>query len=307
MRRLLCRSTFLSLLAVLTIAPSVQAAPGCSNRDFKGVYAMIAKGDILGVILPAFNPTIGPVIRVSRVVADGNGNVKSDSNASYNGFVLREDFGGTYTVTPDCNIRYDLIVPLPFICAYSNNHPACDGLETWVGVPVPFVFVGSIIEGGADVAIALASPGGATVRVHLVRQDDNNAPASDVEPVCSARDLSGIYQVDMDGKVIKQPPLTAGPFTRAGALTFDGRGQFSGMTFVNYVYGGSATQEFLTGTYTVTSSCTFTMRYTLRGHEYGWLGVLSNGGLGAYVMVSSPLGAVIGGTLLKARGASAGR
>jgi hypothetical protein len=297
MRRLLYRSTFLSLLTVLSVAPSVQAAPGCSNRDFSGVYGMIAKGNILGVILPAFNPTIGPVIRVSRVVADGNGNVMADSNASYNGFFLHELFAGTYTIASDCTIRYDLVVPLPFICASSNNHPACAGGDSFVGVPVPFVFVGSIVEGGADIAIALASPNGATVRVHLQRQRLNPL---DAEPVCSAKDLSGIYQVDMDGSVIDQAPLLAGPFTRAGSLTFDGKGAFSGTTFTNYVYSGAATKEVLTGTYSVTTSCTFTMSYALGGHTYGWLGVLTHGGLGANVMVSSPTGAVIGGTLLKA-------
>jgi hypothetical protein len=293
---MLYRSTFLLLLAVFAIAPSVQAAPGCSNKDFSGVYGMIAKGNILGVILPAFNPTIGPVIRVSRVMADGNGHVQADSNASYNGFFLHELFAGTYTILTDCTIRYDLIVPLPFICASSNNHPACAGGDSFVGVPVPFVFVGSVVEGGADIAIALASPNGATVRVHLQRQRANPL---DAEPVCSLKDLSGIYQVDMDGSVINQGPLLAGPFTRAGSLTFDGKGTFSGTTFTNYVYSGAASTELLTGTYTVASGCTFNMTYSLGGHTYGWLGVLTHGGLSANVMVSSPPGAVIGGTLLK--------
>jgi hypothetical protein len=302
MRQLLRRSTFLSLLAVLASAPSLQAAPACDNRDFKGVYGMIARGDIYGVILPAFNPTIGPVIRVSRVVADGAGHVRANSNASYNGFFLNEEFAGTYEVTPDCEIRYDLVVPLPFICSYFKSHPACAGGESFIGVPVPFVFNGSVIEGGADIAISLASPNGATVRVHLERQNNNTF----IEPVCSERDLSGIYQLDMDGKIIKQPPLLAGPFTRSGSLTFDGRGGFSGTTFTNYVNSGAASQEVLSGTYTVSRSCTFNMRYTLRGNEYGWLGVLTNNGHGAFIMVSSPDGSVVGGTLLQARGASGG-
>src|SRR5512136_2617422 len=118
----LVRPTFLALVAVVTISPRVQAQ--CDNRDFKGVYGMIARGDIYGVILPAFNPTIGPVIRVSRVVADGNGNVQADSNASYNGFVLHELFSGTYQITADCEIQYNLVVPLPFICADFKSHPA---------------------------------------------------------------------------------------------------------------------------------------------------------------------------------------
>jgi len=71
--------------------------------------------------------------------------------------------------------------------------------------------------------------------------------------------------------------------------------------FANYVYGGMAAQEFLIGIYAVTSTCTFIMRYAFHGRDYGWLGVLYDGGLGANVMVSSPSGAVVGGTLLKAR------
>jgi hypothetical protein len=302
MRHLLCRSTFLSLLTVLISAPSLQAAPACDNRDFRGVYGMIARGDIYGVILPAFNPTIGPVIRVSRVVADGAGHVHSFSNASYNGFFLAEEFGGTYDITPDCNIRFDLIVPLPFICSYFKSHPACANGEAWVGVPVPFVFNGSIIEGGADVLIGIASPIGATVKVHLERQNANTF----VVPVCSEQDLSGIFQLDMDGKVINQPPLIAGPFARTGSLIFDGKGTWSGNTFTNYVNSGAASQEKLSGTYTVTRDCTFTMKYAVGSRNYEWLGVLTDGGHGAFIMVSSPNGAVVGGTLLQARGVSSG-
>jgi hypothetical protein len=295
MGQLLRRSIFLSLLAVLLIAPRVHAS--CSVRDFRGVYGMQARGDIYGVILPAFNPTIGPVVRVSRVVADGAGHVRADSYANYNGFFLQEEFAGTYDITADCEIRYDLVVPLPFICSHFKSHPACAGNDSFVGVPVPFVFNGSLIEGGEDIAISLASPNGATVRVHLKRQNNNTF----VEPVCSERDLSGIYQLDMDGKIIDQSPLTAGPFTRSGSLTFDGRGAFSGKTFTNYVNSGSASEETLSGTYSVTRGCVFTMRYSFQGKEYGWLGVLTDNGHGAFIMVSTP-GAVIGGTLLQARG-----
>lgn len=301
MGHVLRRSLLLSVVAVLLLAPRLHAAPLCDNRDFRGVYGMQAKGDIYGVILPAFNPTIGPVVRVSRVVADGAGHVRADSYASYNGFYLHEEFAGVYTINDDCSIRYDLVVPLPFVCSYYKSHPACAGNDSFVGVPVPFVFNGSIIEGGADIAISLASPNGATVRVHLERQNSNTF----VESVCSERDLTGVFQVDMDGKVIDLPPLVAGPFTRSGSLSFDGRGNFSGRTFTNYVNSGAATEEVLTGTYTMSRDCLFTMRYTYKGNQYSWLGVMTNDGHKAFVMVSTP-GAVIAGTLLQARNASGG-
>jgi hypothetical protein len=292
---------FLSLLAVLMIAPRLQAAPLCDNRDFNGVYGMQAKGDIYGVILPAFSPTIGPVIRVSRVVADGAGHVNADSYASYNGFFLHETFSGVYQVNDDCSIIYNLVVPLPFICSAFPTNSACAGGDAFVGVPVPFVFSGSIIQGGADILIALVSPNGATVRVHLTRQNDNPS----VVPVCSAKDLTGVFQVDMDGTVINQPSLTAGPFTRAGSLSFDGKGTFSGRTFTNYVNTWAASEEVLSGTYSMTQNCTFTMTYSLNGNNYGWLGVITSGSHGAFIMVSTP-GAVVGGTLLQARPASGG-
>jgi hypothetical protein len=302
MGQVLRRSVFLSLFAVLMMAPRLHAAPLCDNRDFRGVYGMQAKGDIFGVILPAFNPTIGPVVRVSRVVADGAGHVNADSYASYNGFFLHETFSGVYQINDDCSIRYDLVVPLPFECTIYKTHPACANTsDTFVGVPVPFVFNGSVIEGGADIAISLASPNGATVRVHLQRQNDNTF----VSPVCSERDLTGVFQLDMDGKVIDLPPLTAGPFTRSGSLSFDGRGAFSGRTFTNYVFTGAASEEVLTGTYSMTRDCVFTMRYTQQGNQYSWLGVVTNNGHGAFIMVSTP-GAVIAGTLLQARGGSGG-
>ena len=68
----------------------------------------------------------------------------------------------------------------------------------------------------------------------------------------------------------------------------------------------AASEEVLTGTYSVSRSCKVNMRYSFAGHDYGWLGVLTNGGRGANLMVSSPTGAVIGGTLLKTRGINSG-
>src|SRR5262245_57669202 len=241
MRTLLCRSAFFSLLAILTLAPSLQAAPACSDGDFKGVYGMIARGDIAAVPDPVFTPIIGPVIRVSRVVTDGSGHVSSTSFASYNGFVLSEDFAGTYHVNPDCTIRFDLIVPLPIIV----------GPDTWIPFPVPFVFLGALGEGGNDVEITIAFPPGATIRVQLHRQDNNNGSDSDQQLACSSRDLSGIYQLDMYGSVINQPPLPAGPFARSGSVTFLGRGGFSRPMFTDYNGFHSPAPEAPTETYAV--------------------------------------------------------
>jgi hypothetical protein len=297
MRKLFGRSAVFSLLAVLSLARSVQASPTCGNGDFKGVYGMIARGDIAAVPDPAFTPIIGPVIRVSRVLADGNGHVASTSFASYNGFVLSEDFAGTYQVNPDCTIRFDLIVPLPIIV----------GPDTFIPFPVPFVFLGALGEGGNDVEIAIAFPPGATIRVQLHRQDNNNGSDSDEPLACSTKDLAGIYQLDMYGRVINQPPLLAGPFTRSGSLTFDGRGAFGGTTFTNYDGFPSPVPEVLAGSYSVSRSCKVTMNYSFAGQAYVWTGLLTDGGRGANLLETGPSGAVIGGTLLKTRGLNSGQ
>ena len=85
----------------LALAPATFAAPKCTNADLNGTYGMLASGSIL--IAPGFPAgLIGPFARVGHVYADGKGNVSIANVASYNGNIIPESYGGTYTVNSDC-------------------------------------------------------------------------------------------------------------------------------------------------------------------------------------------------------------
>jgi len=93
------------------------------------------------------------------------------------------------------------------------------------------------------------------------------------------------------------PSLPVFSFARQGALSFDGKGGFTGDTTASY--GGlSIVQETLKGTYSVDSSCNVTMVST-SGAPFTWNGVTTEGGEGMDLVIASPGGAVIGGTLLR--------
>jgi hypothetical protein len=297
MTHLLGRVTGLLLLS-LAVAPDVHAAPPCSNRDFNGVYGTIARGALF-VLPPVFAPLVGPVIKVAQTIADGNGNVSEFSYATYNGIVVKEQpYFGTYSVNPDCTIVLNWMTPLPIVV---------NGTVVQFTPPIPLQFDGALADGGSDVLVrissVLAGPPGSIIRVHMQRQPKDEG-SDDQTLACSERMLSGGYQLDLYGDVTDTsrypwPPLPFFAFARQGTLAFDGEGGFTGDTTASY--GGlSVVPETLKGTYSIDSSCNVTMRST-SGAPFTWRGVMTGGGAGADVMVTSPQGAVIGGTLLRQR------
>jgi hypothetical protein len=299
MMRLLGRVTLLLLLS-LAVAQDVRAAPGCSNRDFNGEYGTIARGNLF-VLPPVFAPLVGPVIKVARTVADGNGNVVEFAYATYNGVIFKEQpLFGTYRVNPDCTIVFSWMDLFPIVV---------DGVVVQFSPPIPIQFAGALADGGSDVLVQFSSvqsgPPGGVVRVHMHRQNKDGGWDDDQNLSCSERLLSGGYQLDMYGDVTDTsrypwpPSLPIFSFSRQGTLLFDGKGGFTSDTTASY--GGlSIVPETLKGTYSIDRSCNVTMRST-SGAPFTWDGVITEGGEGANLMVTSPDGAVIGGTLLRQR------
>jgi hypothetical protein len=282
------------------VASNASAAPPCSNKDFNGVYTTVAQGNLF-FLPPVFTPLLGPVIKVARTIADGNGNVSEVADASYNGFAFREaPYSGKYSVQPDCTIVFNWLNLLPIVV---------NGAIVQFSPPIPLQFVGALAQDGSDVSVEIASvasgPPGSVIRVHMQRQISDRGADNDQNVACSDQTLRGGYQLDMHGEVTDTsrypwPPLPTFSFSREGTLSFDGNGAFTGNTTANY--GGlSVVQEPLQGTYSVDNSCNVTMLYT-SGASYAWQGVTTGGGDGANLMVISPGGAVIAGTLLRQRG-----
>jgi len=287
MRLLLHRILILAL--TFSAGSALRAEEHCGNSDFKGVYGVSASGDIV-LIPPPFTALVGPFVRVGRLESDGQGNVSVQTNASYNGFILTEPFGGTYTVNPDCSIVFHLLVPLPILASIG---PPPSGLVTVV--TLPFTFVGALADDGRDVLNLLADPPGAAIRVHLSKQ--GNDGEDDDHGKCTSKVVSGGYQLGMSGRIVAQPPNLPGSFARVGNVTFDGNGGFSGNTTASY--GGFITPEALAGSYSVDALCNITMKYSLGGASYTWEGTLTNKSRGADLIVTHPPGAVVSGTLKK--------
>jgi hypothetical protein len=288
------------LLLSLAIAQDVRAAPACSNRDFIGEYRAIARGTLF-VVPPVFTPLLGPVIKVARTIADGNGHVSETSYVTFNGSIFREEpYFGTYRVSPDCTIVLNWMDSLPIVV---------NGAFVQFSPPVPLQFVGALANGGLDVLVRISAvqsgPPGSVIRVHMQRENRDGGADNDQNPACAERILSGGYQLDLYGEVTDTsrypwpPSLPIFSFARQGTVSFDGHGGFTGDTTASY--GGlNVVQEPLTGTYSIDSACNVTMRSTA-GAPFTWRGVTTEGGEGADLVVASPDGAVIGGTLLRQR------
>ena len=283
----------LALLLGIAAGQALHAVPSCGNKDFVGVYGMLATGTI--IVAPGFPfGYIGPFARVGRVVADGHGNLSIANTASYNGVIIPESYGGTYTVGSDCTVDAQPVVPLPIGGSI---------------VPVPFEFKGAIADNGDDITMVLcglgapcfAAPTGNVIRIHLSRQDNNQA-------TCTTRDLSGSFQLDMSGSVVSGPALLPTPpypqpppqsFARDGRLVFDGRGGFSGTAIAN-TSGFSIQPETMNGQYSIDPNCNVSISFTTvsTSTTHTWTGTLTDRSNGADLIVAES-GVVIAGMLKK--------
>jgi hypothetical protein len=106
----------------------------CNQKDFSGAYALHLTGSI---IVPPVGLVPGLFARVGRIVSDGNGHFSAETDANYNGLVIRpESFSGTYTVAANCavNIQYT-----------ADN--------------VAYVWSGGLVANGKGLDVVVAVPG----------------------------------------------------------------------------------------------------------------------------------------------------
>jgi hypothetical protein len=253
------RKLLVVILALL--AAQLGQAQNCKTSQYKGVYSALALGEFISTPLPP--ELLGPTTRIGLVEGDGKGNAKIRAITSLNGFILEEEYIGSYFVNPDCTTEVILFIPFP-----------------GVPDPIPFQFKGILSDNFQQHDIMLVNPPGSTVVITLRAQNKGN---------CSASDLKDGYEVNMRGLIGLPGPGT--PFARLGRVVFDGAGTF--VLQSNTSTGGAISPDNFGGTYAVNSSCEFTMTH---GGEV-WSGVLMDNSSGAHLMATAPMGTTVAGTL----------
>jgi hypothetical protein len=131
--------------AVLYGSMKKQKAGGCTAADLKGTFAL----QLAGTVEPGL-PISGPFGRVGQVVADGTGMLSATTIVSYSGAVLRENFSGPYTVSDDCHLIWQTVLPQP------------------VGLPI--TVEGVVLMGDSEVTLMITAPPGAVVQGRLLKQ-----------------------------------------------------------------------------------------------------------------------------------------
>ena len=172
---------------------------------------------------------IGPFAQAGFFNTDGQGNVNIQLMASYNGFITNGDSTATYTISPDCILSYEIMLPPPLIA--------------------PAKFYGVLSDRNRQMTLTISEPPGNVVVGYHTKQDTN---------FCGVADLNGAYHIDMDGG-ITMPGPRQGKFHRLGRLLADGKGNFTVTSIDNYA-GLQVPVEF-SGTYDVNGRCILSMHY----------------------------------------------
>jgi hypothetical protein len=256
MRRLLSVSTLLGCLTFSGLNAEIICSPG----DYRGTYAFHGAGFFVN-LPPEAAPLAGPFAQAGTFTSDGQGNLVIESIPSFNGIISRADQPATYTVTPECTVTFDLVLPL---------------------VDVPTTFFGVLAHGNRHMNLTVVEPPGTVIAGQHSKQDLR---------FCGLEDFSGAYQVDLTGWRV--PPLDLpGPYHLSGRLVSNGEGRFTAETVANYA--GNVTREDLGGTYTMSARCTLELRYGIAGEQFLITGYMAGHGENVAALVTVPGWAVAG-------------
>jgi hypothetical protein len=253
----------LAALLYLGSVSSLHAAITCTPADYNGTYVFFTSGSF--VQLPPQAAILqGTFAQAGTFTSDGLGNVTIISTASYNGIVLPANVPGTYTITNDCKITFNLNLPPP--------------------LSVPTVFQGVFNSNLRGMSLVITSPPGTVVIGTHAKMDTL---------FCGVGNFRGSYDMDIGGAVASGS--LAGLHRRVGLVVSDGAGNFTATTIANY--NGQAVEEDFTGTYSVTGDCGITLAYNAPNGANitigGYLG--GHGDVGA-IMVTTQ-GWAVSGTL----------
>jgi len=226
MSRIRSRFVF-ALFVVLMATVSAASAATCTNATLKGVYGILASG-LNGSLLPAAS--------VSRLAADGAGNLTGYVMKSSDGEIFTYSSTGTYTINKNCT-----------------------GIATWTNQQGQ--------NEGANIYLNNGNKG-----AFVIQTDTNHVQTGVVieqgTVTCTNAGVKHTYSMDLTGTVI-----SVGQVAMAGQLIFNGTGSISGTATLS-LYGVIYDNVSVKGTYTINSDCTGTAQITPQGLSAMNLGLL---------------------------------
>ncbi len=238
-------------LVLIAQATGVWAENICSVSDYRGTYAFHGSGAFID-LPPEAAPLAGPFAQAGTFTSDGQGNLVIESIPSFNGIIAPSAQDATYTITPDCVITFNLVLPI---------------------VDIPTTFLGVLSSGNRQMNLMVVDPPGTVISGEHSKQDLR---------FCGVADFSGAYQIDLTGSRV--PPLARpGLFHRSGRLVSDGQGSFTATTLANYA--GYLVEEDFEGTYTMSPRCTLELHYNYEGEDYSITGYMAGHGEEAAAIV----------------------
>jgi hypothetical protein len=212
--------------------PGLPANPPGTNTTT--AYSTTAVGSLLAALSPSGSPSAS-----GEVYLDGSGSVFASATigGSFNTFV------GTYAISPDCTIAVSLT----------------DVFSTAAPRPKAVAFTGLIANSGAEIDLALGSElstistqGPERTLLRLLRVPN--------APVCSVSTLSGPYALVATGfqssSAQANPSGAARSFVFLARVLLDGTGK----VIVDPAATAALAQFQYTGTYTVNSDCTGSLK-----------------------------------------------
>lgn len=209
----------------------------CTNAIFNGTYYYVLSGDL------ASGNTFYPYAELGKLVADGQGNVSGQSQASVGGLLSGYSLVGKYSVQANCSGTLTLTV---------NSQP---------GPPITF----QVVNGGEGAVIA-ESQQSAVVAGRAYRSEGVGQ--------CQNGSLSGGYGYLLTGVVYISG--TAYFASQAGSVVSDGNGNLSAVSTVNT--NGTTVTGNSTGSYSLGSDCSGTARITGPGGTANYaIAVFENG------------------------------
>jgi uncharacterized protein (TIGR03437 family) len=255
-------SRYLAALLALPLCGLLQAQTQigggtCTTSTLNGTYFYLLSGTVLS------QGSYYAYAGLGKLVANGQGSVSGQSQASLGGSLASYSLAGTYNVQGNCSGTMSLSV---------------NGVAT---SPIAF----QITNGGLGLVVAFSTPG----EVVVGRGYRQTAQAGSIQ--CTIGSLTGAYGYLLTG--VTSASGSTLYYSDAGSVVSDGGGNLTSQDVVNL--GGTTVNLQATGSYSISSDCTGNAQLTSQSGSGNYFFAVAEDGQ-ALLFMETDAGTTVAGT-----------